>query len=123
MARILLIDDVADVRDVLHETLASAGHTVTAIGLGRDAIKALQSAGAFDLVITDILMPDADGLEVIMAAQDLDPKPAIIAISGGGALVPASVTLGGIKLIADAVLQKPFDAAELLAAVDGVVRR
>ena len=121
VAKILLIDDVEDVREILDDALSSAGHDVTPIGLGSEGITILKGDEIFDIVITDILMPDSDGLEVILAAMEREPRPKIIAISGGGAMVPASITLGGAKLMADATLQKPFDEAKLLNTVQMVL--
>lgn len=69
-----------------------------------------------DLVVTDIIMPDHEGVEAIMAMKALDPTVPILAISGGGRIGPGEFLSLALKLGADAALAKPFRSQELLAA-------
>ena len=117
MAEILVIDDMADVREAIAAVLARAGHAVTEAGNGREGIALLKSR-RFDLVITDILMPEQDGTEVIMHLDSLGERPPVLAISGGAAKVPAYIALHLARLKADATLMKPFRNAELLDRVE-----
>ncbi len=83
MSRILLIDDDPSIRDVLGQMLSAAGHTVVTARDGRAGQAAFERDRA-DLVITDIIMPDREGIETIKALRAIDPAVPIIAISGGG---------------------------------------
>ena len=99
----------------MREVLSLDGHTVLAAENGTRAM-ALWTTGEVDLVITDILMPERDGLETIRALRKADPKVPIIATSGGGFegldLLHVARVLGATKQLA-----KPFGASELLKVV------
>ena len=106
---------------MLRSMLESAGHHVTEASNGRAAIAILQGSDPVDLLVTDILMPEADGLEVIRTASTR-PELGIIAISGGGNHMPAAVSLAMSEAFgARKVLFKPFRRQELLDAVSSVV--
>lgn len=121
MAKVLVVEDVAEMRTTIRTMLESAGHTVTEAENGRAGIAILRSAEALDALVTDILMPEADGLEVIRAATDREGL-AIIAISGGGSYMPAAVSLAMSEAFgARKVLFKPFRKSELLEAIDSVL--
>lgn len=120
MARILVIDDDAEMRAVLGQTLKSAGHEVV---LAADGKRGLAECGTkpIDLVVTDLVMPQQEGIETIMQLRRDYPKIAIIAMSGmSGArnLLWIAQRIGAAK-----TLQKPFQPEELLAAVTEVVGR
>src|SRR6266545_7538001 len=83
MARILLIEDNDSLRTMLAEHLALAGHTVIEAGDGREGLDRFRRAGA-DLVITDIVMPETEGFEVLRALRRTQPPVKIIAMSGEG---------------------------------------
>ena len=116
MADILWVDDADDVREGLAAVLRGDGHAVTEARDGRAGIAALGS-GRFDLVITDILMPEQDGTEVIMHLEGMATRPPVLAISGGAPNVPAYMALHLARLKADATLMKPFRNDELKAKV------
>lgn len=120
MADILVIDDMDDVREGIAAVLALSGHTVTEARNGREGIDLLKQR-AFDLVITDILMPEQDGTEVIMHLDTLAKRPPVLAISGGAAKVPAYIALHLARLKADATLMKPFRNAELVEKVTNML--
>jgi two-component system chemotaxis response regulator CheY len=118
MCRILLIDDDERVRTTLLRMLESLGHEATAVESGSRGLE-LFDQGGFDLVITDIVMPDMEGLEVIMELRRRDPVTRIIAISGGTPHMPSGTCLQPAALLgAESVLQKPFGLKELCSAVD-----
>lgn len=120
MASILIVDDDDAVLDVLSEMLRFAGHEATIAQNGRDALKWV-SEGKFDLVITDLIMPEKEGLETITDIRAQSPETPIIAISGGGRVGPNDY-LETAKLIgADASLAKPFARQELLSTVDSLL--
>jgi len=116
VARILLIEDDDRIREMFSELLVRAGHDVVPMVDGRDAAK-LRAEVAAALVITDILMPERDGLEAICELRQNAPEVKIIAISGGSKIGPALYLESAQALGADRTFAKPVDAAELLAAV------
>jgi DNA-binding NtrC family response regulator len=121
-ATILLAEDDPHVRAALVRALEQKGHTVMGVGSGRLAVQALGYAN-FDLVITDLLMPDGDGLEVLMHIMTMRPRPAVITMSGGGDFMTASQALSlSVKLGAQSPLVKPFSPDQLTRAVDFVLR-
>jgi DNA-binding NtrC family response regulator len=114
MARILVIDDEADIRTFLEEILKRAGHEVILAADGREGLERHRTSPA-DLVITDLYMPNQEGLETIREFRTRFPEVAIIAMSGRA----AAVTMLSVaqKFGAVGVLHKPFAADELIAAV------
>ncbi len=122
MSTILLIDDDAAVRDVVSAMLKLEGHDVTIAENGREAIPML-TGGGFDLVITDLIMPEKEGIETISEIRRNDRRTPILAISGGGRLGPGDYLETARHLGADATLAKPFARQELVAAVDTLLQR
>ena len=115
MARILLIDDDDSVRTMLCLTLAHFGHTVIEARDGKEGLELFQNANV-DLLITDIVMPEKEGLEVLMELRKRHPPVKIIAISGGDYLHMAKL-MGAAK-----VLAKPFSSNVLIEAIDELLR-
>src|ERR1035437_8798305 len=114
MARILVIDDDPDIRAFLEEILKPAGHEVILAADGREGMERYRTSPA-DLVITDLYMPNQEGLETIRELRTCFPEVAIIAMSGRtAALHMLSVAQ---KFGAVGVLRKPFSADELIAVV------
>jgi CheY-like chemotaxis protein len=122
MARILLIEDDHTVRAVLRMSLTGVGHTVVEARNGKEGLDLFKRAGA-DLVITDIIMPEKEGLEVLRELQKKQLPPVkVIAISGGGASQNAADSLHMAKLLGAAkTLAKPFSNEVLIAAVNEVL--
>lgn len=116
MARILLIDDEDLVRSTLRYALERAGHGVSEAGNGREGMSALEG-GDIDLVITDILMPEMEGIETIRAAKKARPDLKVIAMSGAAVGAVDFLHLAA-RLGADEVLRKPFGARALIEAVE-----
>ncbi len=122
MAHILIVDDEKPVRDVLSQLLERQGHEVMTAVNGAEAV-GLFNENAFDLVVTDLLMPEKDGLEMIIELTENRPDLKIIAISGGGAtgkldFLPAAKHLGAAK-----ILKKPFAMKELADAVEELLMK
>jgi CheY-like chemotaxis protein len=122
VTEILLIDDMGGVRRAVTAMLTHAGHTVTATESGSEGL-AMLKLRRFGLVITDMLMPGTDGADVLSYLDGLPNRPAVIAISGGGAGLSADSALRLARIKADAFLEKPFERDELLAAVDKLLAR
>lgn len=120
MARILLIDDDADMRGMLRETLAHFGHTVIEACDGKEGLDLFPRAAA-DLVITDIVMPEKEGIAVMLELRKKRPPVKIIAISGGGRGSAAHYLHIAKQLGAARILAKPFPNETLMAAVDEVL--
>jgi len=117
MARILVIDDEELARFTLREILQAAGHEVTEATNGNEGIT-LHKVQPFDLIITDIIMPEKEGVETIIELKRDYPDLMIIGISGGG----RTRNLDFLKLAeqfgAEKVLAKPFTEDELLECVN-----
>jgi DNA-binding response OmpR family regulator len=122
MSAILVIDDDASVREVVSEMLRLEGHEVVIAENGRDAVPLL-AARHIDLVITDLIMPEKEGIETISEIRRSDSRIPIIAISGGGRLGPGDYLETARYIGADATLAKPFARQELLATIDALLER
>ena len=116
MARILLADDNRQLRNILAEALTEAGHSVVEAADGKQAITQL-AAQSFEVVITDMLMPEADGAEVMQMHRRLVPRPLLVVIGGGGHIDPERYLAMARAMGADQVLRKPFPPSVLIAAV------
>ncbi|MBF0544172.1 MAG: response regulator [Candidatus Riflebacteria bacterium] len=116
MAKILIIDDESEVREMVSMMVESAGHSAVCSPNGKNALEIFKTQ-SFDLIITDILMPEKEGVETIIELKDLKPRIKIIAISGGGSF-GADTTLNLATLMgANKTLAKPFVKKELLDAI------
>ena len=114
---ILLIDDDPAIRGVLVEALQRRGYSLRWASEGRTALELLSTI-AFRLVVTDIFMPNIDGLELIMKSAINNPGTPVLAISGGGMylgphdMLKSARYLGGCRTLA-----KPFDLSEFFETV------
>jgi len=118
--RVLVIDDEDMIRDVIKVILTDAGYQVIGAVNGEEGLRKLESQD-FDLVITDILMPEKEGVETIIEIKKSRPQMRIIAISGGGRasnLYPLKIAN---KIGADGTLPKPFEPEDLLKLVHEVI--
>lgn len=120
MSRILLVDDQVEFLSVQRQLLENAGHTVVTATDGFKALAAVETT-EFDLVITDIIMPGKEGLETIMELLRRHPLLKVIAMSGGGSVGAWNYLELAEKFGALCTLEKPFNEAKLLAAVDMVL--
>jgi DNA-binding NtrC family response regulator len=117
VARILIIDDEVSIRRPLQIILERAGHEVVSAGNGSEAVR-LWRQRAGDLVITDIHMPEKNGLETIVELRQIAPHTRILAMSGGD-LNPRVDVLGDATLLgAIRTISKPFTLEEMLRAVE-----
>jgi CheY-like chemotaxis protein len=117
MHHILVIDDDALFRDSLATTLRRAGYAVTASADGRD-LEALLAAHRFFAIITDLYMPETDGIEVMRRARHITPGARLIGISGAGLGLDGLWQRAMTALGAVGVLEKPLDRAALLALLE-----
>jgi CheY-like chemotaxis protein len=119
--RVLVVDDNRDLLDSLALVLQGAGYEVETATSAARALAAHRERAA-DVVITDIFMPETDGLETVAAFRAGWPGLKIIAMSGGGRMAKGNYLNAAGFAGADAVLQKPFDLARLLSALEGLDR-
>src|SRR4029078_5420127 len=118
MANILLAEDDESLRRFLAAALVKAGHAVTDFGDGEQAYECLKNVAAFDLLLTDIVMPGMDGIELAKRAAELNAALKIMFITGFAAVAlhPSSQAPKQAK-----VLSKPFHLREIVAEVDRMI--
>ncbi len=117
MARILVIEDETQIRTMLRKILEDDGYDVMDAPNGRVGMELIQGESV-DLVITDIIMPEKEGVEVVGELLDHFPETKIIVISGGSRNINANNLLLSVKMLgAHRTLLKPFDIEELLSSV------
>ncbi|MFA6172608.1 MAG: response regulator [Kiritimatiellales bacterium] len=120
MAHILIIDDEPAVRKLFEQFMESSGHSVSSAANGREGILLLKKRQT-DLVITDILMPEMDGLEFLLEIRKLHLELAVdvpvIAISGGMKSLPINFLKQAKSFGAARIFEKPVKLEEMLAAV------
>ncbi|HNX37816.1 MAG TPA: response regulator [Candidatus Cloacimonadota bacterium] len=120
MPKILVIEDDNSFRNVLVQMLVKAGYEVEQAGDGNKALEVCKSFKP-DVVLSDIIMPDKEGLETIGEMLSDCPDMKIIAMSGGGRVGPDSFLPLAKKLGAKATLQKPFMRDDLLGTIAEVL--
>jgi two-component system cell cycle response regulator CpdR len=116
MKRILVMDDDDQLRAMLQLLLEKNGYEVLSAENGKIGLKLFYEKGA-DLIITDLIMPEKEGLETIIELHQNVPGLKIIAISGGGRIRPEGYLKLSESLGADRSFKKPFNNKELLSAV------
>jgi len=120
MKRILIVDDEAAMRGLLQDMLED-DYAIETAGNGVEAMAVLERGG-IDLLITDLVMPRMNGIDLVMAARKQHPQLGIIAISGGGGIngrfdyLPVANLVGAAR-----VLRKPFELAELRLAIEAML--
>ena len=120
MLRILIIDDDPQIVGLLDKFLVREGHTVFTACNGKEGLRLLDTV-AVDLLITDIIMPEQDGLEVLMSLENKPNRPKIIAMSGGSTSLDQKHLLDIAKMLkADVVLSKPLQLSHLSEIIEGM---
>jgi len=122
MARILVVDDDVSFNETLKQYLEYVGHEVICAFDGGQGLRLFEQETP-DLVITDIVMPDVDGMEFLFKAMDdiLHIPCKIIAISGGGRIGGKEYLATAKVLGADDILEKPFRRADLLKRIENLL--
>ena len=117
MKRILLVDDAPAVRLSIRAALQEAGFLVLEAADGKEALSLLETE-AVDLIVTDLWMPNLDGVELLKRLRAGNVNVRVIAISGGGVRKPIDVSAALAQTWgADAVLYKPFDNDDLIVEI------
>lgn len=120
MSHILIIDDEPQIRRMLRRMLESEGYTVTEAADGAEGIKHYHTNPA-DLIITDLIMPNKEGIETIAELRKKNPGIKIIAMSGGGKREPEGYLNMAKLLGASKTFEKPFKKEELLKAIKSLI--
>lgn len=116
--KMLVIEDDEAVRKFICKILISAGHAVVVAGNGEKGLAEIKKSNDISIVITDLLMPEKEGIETIADIKKIWPHIKILAISGGGIIEPEFYLLNASALGADLTLKKPFTRPELLGAIE-----
>lgn len=117
MPGILIVEDDNELREMLKLSLIRRKYSVLEAENGKEAIKHFKPS-LTDVVITDLIMPEEDGLKVIMTLRNLKPSLKIIAISGGGKAGPGSYLNLAKALGADLIFSKPFSTGEMVNSIE-----
>lgn len=120
MARILLVDDDSAVLEALRRVLTRMGHGVSLAREGGEAFR-IYAREPTDIVLTDLIMPGTEGVELIQQLRRQYQGVKIIAMSGGGRIDPRDLLKLARHLGADRVLAKPFEDTELAAAIEALL--
>jgi two-component system alkaline phosphatase synthesis response regulator PhoP len=121
VARILVVEDSADIADLIRRYLQRAGHTTDHLASGGAVIRHVL-ATAPDLIVLDVMLPDLDGLQVCQALRH-DPATALIPVIMLTARADEADRIHGLELGADDYVSKPFSPKELVARVAALLRR
>lgn len=120
MMRILIVDDDDALRGAIARFLGRAGYEVEEADNGHAALRTIERKSV-DLVVTDINMPEMDGIEIVMALRGRTPPTPVVAMSGGG-LLPKQLLLGSAEALgAVESIFKPFDLQQLLSTIERVL--
>jgi DNA-binding NtrC family response regulator len=113
-ATILVVEDDAAMREMLREALDEEGYAVEAVGGGRDGVERVKRGGV-DLVVSDVKMPDIDGLDLLREVKAVSPSPHVITITAFGSIDTA---IRAVKLGAFDYITKPFEIEQLILSVE-----
>ena len=123
MSRILVVEDTKLMQETLVDVLSASGHHIVTADNGQQSVEMVAGGQEFDIIVTDIIMPEMDGIQTILELQSLLPAARIIAISGGSARMEKSQGLATAqRLGAVAVLEKPFEVDALLDAINAAAK-
>jgi CheY-like chemotaxis protein len=117
MAGVLIVEDDKELREMISLSLTRRKYTVLEAINGKEAITHFKPS-ITDLVVTDLIMPEEDGLKVIMKLKEIKPALRVIAISGGGKAGPGSYLNLAKALGADAIYSKPFSINDLISKIE-----
>lgn len=121
MKKVLLIDDDELVRYALKRYLEKKDFRVETLPSGQNAVEKYRSFGP-DIIVTDIIMPDIEGIELITTIRNIDPDIPIIAISGGSRRLDTSYLINAELIGANATLEKPFEEEKLVEYINKLTK-
>lgn len=117
MKRILVVEDVRDINQLISDILQLEGYEIVQCYNGSEAIDILRSDSKFDLIISDIIMPEGDGFDLMTFVKAQKMSVPTLVISGGGIALSSAVALEAIKKDATAVLHKPIKRQVLIETI------
>ena len=121
MAHILLVEDSPEVSMSVREILESAGHTIEDAATGKEALECL-SNNSFDAIVSDIWMPEMDGIALLKEIRGMNNNVPVVVISGGAPNAPLTYTAPlAATFGANTVIYKPFEKDELLNAINAAL--
>jgi DNA-binding NtrC family response regulator len=116
---VLIVDDNSDQRELVQRMIERAGYACVVAANGREARARLQSEPV-DAAVTDVFMPDEDGLEFLRHVRESRPSLPILVVSGSGAHNPIDYLAIAMKFGATATLEKPFSSKQMATALGGL---
>ncbi|AOS84624.1 histidine kinase [Chlorobaculum limnaeum] len=119
---ILVIEDEEDIRQMICEILEEDGYPTVQASDGNEGLQILRKTPEIRIVVTDLLMPEKEGIAMISELRKDFPWIRIVAISGGGISIPENYLNRAKAVGADATLCKPFESGELLSIIDDLNR-
>jgi CheY-like chemotaxis protein len=119
---ILVIEDEEDIRQMICDILEDDGYTTVQASNGNEGLRFLRKNPEFNIVITDLLMPEKEGISTISELRKDFPWIKIVAISGGGIDIPENYLNRAKAMGADTTLSKPFGSGELLSVIEELNR-
>ncbi len=119
MKKILIVDDDLAMGEMCKELLKSKGYTSDVVTSGKEAIERISTNGTYSIILTDLVMPDLDGIEVLKKAKQQDPCVDIIVMTSYGTV---SNAVEAIKLGASDYLTKPFKRDELIIIIENILQ-
>lgn len=120
MAGILVVEDDDDLRRMLKDSFEKRKHKIIEASNGREALYKFKPS-ITDLVITDLLMPEQDGIGLILELRRIKPEIKVVAISGGGKIGPSNYLDVAKTLGADAVFPKPFNLIQFIDEIENLI--
>jgi CheY-like chemotaxis protein len=121
MAHILLVEDSPEVSLSVREILTAAGHSVEDAASGKEALVRLKGS-KFDAIVSDIWMPEMDGIALLKEIRGAGNNIPVVVISGGAPNAPLTYTAPlAATFGANVVVYKPFERAELLKAINAAL--
>ena len=119
---ILVIEDEDDIRQMICDILEEDVYATVQASNGNEGLQLLQKTPEIRIVITDLLMPEKEGIAMISELREDFPWIKVVAISGGGILIPENYLNRAKAVGSDATLCKPFESGELLSIIEELNR-
>jgi len=117
MAKICLIEDEAMIRETLNRILQKLGHEVVTCSDGAQGLIEI-TKNSYDIVLTDIIMPEVEGIEILQTVKKVSPTTKVIAMSGGGRVGNTDFLEIASSLGADAIIYKPVTKTDFMEALN-----
>ncbi len=121
MAKIILADDSNDVAVMIAEVLTREGHEVDVVNNGRKLIESVDAGDGYDIIITDLLMPDVDGFGVLRHLKKEGVETPVFVLSGGGVTLNSDDALKAVEDLATGVMKKPVKCTDLIEKINSVL--